>query len=261
MKKTLTFCAFFSLSLLMYGQFNGSMNYMASFPQQDMAKNIDAVHQIVLVGGYRLPNAFKQLSIGAELGYGTYANLRVPVTLSFDNSPPTSTHINYASNTFNAHAFVNYDLTRHTLLTPYVSIKGGFHNFHSNIRVDDPEDTDGCQPLERKSILRDNTTSFSYGGGFRYQLKRHTDAKFNRKQFIDFQITQTRGGTIDYINTKKLEDHAHHTATLTSTDVAKPLEIRFINVQSNVVHNHMVAEVFSTPLRLLSFKFGYYMEF
>jgi hypothetical protein len=261
MKKTLTFCAFFSLSLLMYGQFNGSMNYVASFPQQDMAKNMDAVHQIVLVGGYRLPNAFKQLSVGTELGYGTYANLRVPVTLSFDNSPPTSTHINYASNTFNAHAFVNYDLTRNTFITPYVSIKGGLHNFHSNIQVDDPEDTDGCQPLERKSILKDNTASFSYGGGLRYQLCRNKYTGLSRKHYIDFQITQTRGGTIDYINTKKLEDHSHHTATLTSSDQAQPLKMKFINVQSNVVHNHMVAEVFSTSLRLLSFKFGYYMEF
>jgi hypothetical protein len=173
------------------------------------------------------------------------------------------THINYSSNTFNANAVVRIDLTRQSLITPYVILKGGMYSFFSNIRVDDPQDTDGCRALESKSILNDNTAALTYGGGLRYQIYRDRYTRCGGQRYIDFQVTNTRGGTVEYINTKKLNDHQHATATVSSGDgeEVKPLEMKFINVQSKVVHNHKVAEVFKTPLRLLDIRIGYFVTF
>ena len=98
MKKLFTFYVLCLMTVSGYAQFSGSFNYSAGIPQASMARNINAVHQMVLTGGYKLPRQFSFLTVGAELGLGTYANMRVPITLSFDNSPPTSTHINYSSN-------------------------------------------------------------------------------------------------------------------------------------------------------------------
>lgn len=265
MKKLFTFYVLCLMTVSGYAQFSGSFNYSAGIPQASMARNINAVHQMVLTGGYKLPRQFSFLTVGAEIGLGTYANMRVPITLSFDNSPPTSTHMNYSSNTFNANAMLSVDLTRDALITPYLTVKGGMYNFHSNIRIDDPQDRDACRPLESKSILSNNTLAYTYGGGLRYQIFRNKDVCSRRQQYIDFQITNTTGGTMEYINTKKLKDPHQHTASISSSsgdgDEVKPLEMNFINVQSNVVHNHKVAEVFKTPLRLLDIRIGYFIAF
>jgi hypothetical protein len=265
MKKILTFYALCMMTVSAYCQLSGSLNYSLGLPQQAMAKNINAVHQLVLTGGYKLPN-HPFMTIGAEIGLGTYANLRVPTTLSVDNSAPTSTYINYSSNTFNVNAVVRIDLIRPSLITPYLTLKGGMYNFFSNIRVEDPQDTDGCRALESKSILNDNTAALTYGGGLRYQIYKGRNARYRNQRYIDFQITNTRGGTVEYINTKKLSDHQHHSATTATVssgggEEVKPLEMKFINVQSKVVHNHKVAEVFKTPLRLLDIRIGYFVAF
>ena len=55
---------------------------------------------------------------------------------------------------------------------------------------------------------------------------------------------------MDYINTKKLVD-ANNPPT--GTD-GKPLNVRFINATTQQIHEHQVAEVYTTPLRMLEFK-------
>jgi hypothetical protein len=260
---------FFTLVLslstfLSFGQLTTSFNYSLSLPQGDMAKNITAIHQGVLSVGYRLPKAMKFVQVGADLGYGSYANLSVPVELQFDNSRPTRTNINYNSNVFAANAFLQVDLVKNKIITPYLLLKGGVQNFHSSIVVDDPHDTDGCQPLEKENILSDQTMTYSYGGGFRYQLPTPQFSRCVHDHYINVQFLATQGGAVDYINTKKLTDHSQHTAhqtQQTADETGKPLEMRFINVTSNVVHAHKVAEVYTSTLRLLNINVGYYIRF
>ena len=77
----------------------------------------------------------------------------------------------------------------------------------------------------------------------------------------DVLATRSDGGTLDYINAKKLTDHSVHTATPVESEESRPLEMKFINVTSNVAHTHKVGEIFSTPLRLMDIRIGYYVEF
>jgi hypothetical protein len=263
MKKllTLVFCWTTALS---FGQMTASFHYSLSLPQGNMVKNINAIHQGTLSVGYRLPQALRFVQVGADLGYGGYANLSVPVELQFENSKPTRTNINYSSNVFAANAFLQLDLFKKGIVTPYVLLKGGVQDFHSNIYVEDPADVDGCRALENESILSDETPTYSFGGGLRFQLPSPNYSNRINKHSIDVQFLATRGGNVDYINTKKLTDHSQHTVLptpQTTDEVSKPLEVRFINVNSKVVHAHKVAEVFTSPLRLLDIKIGYYISF
>jgi hypothetical protein len=264
MKKNFTLFAFCLFTYAAFAQMASSLDYTLSLPQQAMAKNIQAVHQLSFNMGYRLPNYFRRVTVGAEVGIGTYANLRMPTTFNFEGSPPTNTHVNYSSNTYKANVVVSMDLadSRSTLI-PYVVLKGGVHSFFSGIRVEDPNDDDGCHPLESKSIIKDITTAWTYGGGVRYQIFKNRYFSNYRKHYLNIQVTNTRGGTIDYINTKKLTEHQHHTSTqITNNDESfTPVEMKFINVKSNVIHNHMIAELYSTPLRLLDIRVGYYIAF
>lgn len=267
MKKTFTLFALCLLTYSTFAQMVGSLDYTLSLPQQAMAQNIHAVHQLELNAGYRLPNYLRRVTVGAEVGIGTYANLRMPTTFNFDNSPPTNTYVNYSSNTFNANAVISLDLANssRSSLIPYIVLKGGVQRFFSRINVEDPNDVDGCRPLESKAITNDNTPTWTYGGGVRYQIlkNRHFSPYRNRKHYINIQVTNTRGGTIDYINTRKLRDNQHHTRpqVVNSGESFIPVEMKFINVRSNVIHNHMIAELYSTPLRFLDIKVGYFMAF
>ena len=261
MKQLFTFVFSFSF-FLSYGQLTSSVYYSLGLPQGNMAKNITAIHQGGLSVGYRLPKALRSVRIGADLSYGGYANLSVPVELQFDNSKPTKTNINYSSNVFAANGFLQVDLFKKAFVTPYLMVKGGVQDFHSSVFVEDPTDIDGCKPLENESILSDETRTYSYGGGLRFALPTPNYGRRVRQHSIDMQFLATRGGNLDYINAKKLTDHSQHTVHQPTTgEEGKPLEMRFINVTSNVVHAHKVAEVFTSSLRLLEIKLAYCVSF
>ncbi len=242
----------------MQAQFTAKSSYTIGIPQGKMADNINPVHQLIVGGGYQLPGPFKNINIGAELGAGNYANLRMPMEFSFGNGNPTTTNVNYSSNTYLANAVLTADLLTKGAVRPYVTVKGGYQSWSSNIRIDDPNDIDGCQPLESRSILKDKTMTISYGGGVKVDMSRVFRINEKNKHFLDIAVTHLQGGNIDYINTRKLNDHDPNAVL---GDGAKSLNMKFINVTNNVTHEHKVAELYNTPLRLLEIKIGYHMNF
>jgi hypothetical protein len=261
MKKFLTLVFSFT-AFVSFGQFTAALHYSLGLPQGSMAKNIHAVHQGGLSVGYRLPKALRCVQVGADLSYGGYGSLSMPVELQFGNGRPTQTTINYQSNVFAANVFLQVDLFKKGIITPYLMLKGGIQDFHSSIYVEDPNDIDGCRPLENEDILSDETMTFSYGGGLRFQLPMPNCSNHRvRQHFIDVQVLAIRGGNLDYINTRDLADHGQHVMPKTSDEDGRPLEMRFINVTSNVVHAHKVAEIHTSPLRLLDIKVGYFIQF
>jgi hypothetical protein len=68
---------------------------------------------------------------------------------------------------------------------------------------------------------------------------------------IDISANTIRGGEISYINTKHLMDPQN----MTDPD-GKPLNVEFINVSTQSIHEHTVAQVYDSPLRMLEFKAG-----
>jgi hypothetical protein len=220
-----------------------------------MANHINAVHQFKIAGLYRLPGAFKNLQVGMEYGLGNYANLKMPTTFSFGNGNPTTTNVIYSSNTLQANTIIKLELLQNFFIRPYFTAKAGIQTWYSNINIEDPADLDGCHPLEKKTILKDNSSTLGYGGGVMVDLSSFTKIARKGKHFLDFELISTKGGSLNYMNTRNLKDH--HIATGNSGDGGKPLNMKFINITSNLIHEHQVAEVFTTPLRLLEFKISY----
>ena len=68
---------------------------------------------------------------------------------------------------------------------------------------------------------------------------------------IDISANTIHGGTISYINTKHLMD-----AQDIRTPEEKPLNVQFINASTQSIHEHTVAQVYTSPLRMLEFRAG-----
>jgi hypothetical protein len=205
------------------------------------------------VGGlYQLPRQLKNLSVGLELGAGIYAHKKIDQTFNFDANTSTVVPVNYNSNVFNANLQARYQLLDEKyMIVPYINAKAGLYTFYSNITIEDPNDPDGCQPLDKKNLINDNTMYWGAGAGFQINPSIFSKRKKDGPVKIDISINTIRGGKLDYINTKHLKDEHDMPST-----GGKPLIVKFINVSTQDIHEHKVAEVYTSALRILEIRGG-----
>jgi hypothetical protein len=233
-------------------QWKITSSYSLGVPQQEMSKNIQPAHSLQAGVLYQLPGRLKQLSVGVELGIGSYASKRIEQTFQFDNNTAAIVPVNYSSNVFNANLRARVNLLNDkNLIVPYINAKGGLYNFFSNIYVEDPQDADGCHALEQKNIINDKTMYWSAGGGLQIDPAIFSKHKRRSRLLIDISANTIHGGTIDYINTKDLLD-----AQSVTDPEGKPLNVQFVNASTQAIHEHTVAQVYTSPLRMLEFRVG-----
>jgi hypothetical protein len=181
-----------------------------------------------------------------------YASKRIEQTFQFDNNVASVVPVNYSSNVFNGNLQARLNLfSNKNVIIPYINAKGGFYNFFSTIYIEDPNDPGGCHALENKSIINAKTLYWSAGGGLQINPAIISKNKRKGNVLIDISANTIRGGTMDYINTKHLID-----AQSINDPAGKPLEIKFINASTQQIHEHTVAQVYTSPLRLLEFRAG-----
>ncbi|WP_081154870.1 hypothetical protein [Niastella vici] len=228
-------------------------NYSLSLPQQQMASNIQAIHSLHIGGLYQLPGQLKNLNVGLEFGIGMYAHKKIDQTFNFDANTSTVVPVNYNSNVFNFNLQTRYmflDETKH-LIVPYFTAKAGVYDFFSNIYIEDPSDPDGCHPLDKKNLISDKALYWGAGVGFQVDPSLFSKHKKDLPVKFDVSVNTIRGGKLDYINTKDLKDEQD----VPSTN-GKPLLVKFINVGTQDIHEHKVAQVYTSPLRLIEIKAG-----
>jgi hypothetical protein len=233
-------------------------DYSLGLPQQQMAKNIQAIHSFHIDGLYSLPGHLKNLSVGLELGCGIYAYEKIDQTFYFDANTATVVPVNYSSTVLNANLQARYqflDEKRH-LIVPYINAKAGSYNFFSNISIEDPSDPDGCHPLDKKKLINDNTLYWGAGIGFQINPSIFSKHKKNGPVLFDLSINTIRGGDLDYINTKHLKDEQDFTQ-----EGGKPMLVKFINVSTQDIHEHKVAQVYNSKLSILEIKAGIMLKF
>lgn len=258
MKRSFTlFCSCILYITASSQPFKVAFDYGLGLPQQQMASNIQSIHSLHVGGLYQLPDKLKNLSVGLDLGVGMYAHKTIHQTFNFDANTSTVLPVNYNSNVFNASLQARYQLLGNKgPIVPYVSARAGLYNFYSNIVIEDPDDPDGCHPLDRKSLINDKT--FYYGGGIGFQIdpsifsKRKSDGPVK----IDLSVNTIYGGKLDYINTK----HLKHEDDMMQPE-GKPIYVKFINVGTQDIHEHSVAQVFTSPLRIVEIRAGVLVNF
>jgi hypothetical protein len=250
-------------SAIGFSQSRAGFHYSLSLPQGEMKENIKLTHSLNAAYQYVLPGKMKWLAFGTDLSLGTYAQLYKQQDLRFPDGTGTTTMVNYSSNVFSGALLTRLNLFQEATINPYINFKGGYTLFYSNVSVEDPEDPDECRVLERKNILSDNTFFFTYGGGVQIKLSSHAKNKNdNNKCLLDISINKVRGGKLDYINTRHIESHVHTDPNTPAPPDGKgqPLNVRFVNVNTQAIHEHQVAEIYNSPLRMLDIKVGLLFE-
>ena len=247
-----------SLNCLAQGDIG--ISYAAGVPLQSLAKHTQVAHQAVFSGTFRLPvKKHPYFFAGFEFGIGNYAHKTIEQTFTFSDGSTTLTDVRYNSNIGYANAVFRYDIPFKGRVVPYVNLKGGVTGLFTGIYVEDPKNPGGCEALDKSTAFKDATMTYTYGGGFRINLSKQLNGRHS--YLLDLGVNNTRGGTIDYLNVKDLGSHDHSTMGGTDPDGGKPLTTKFINVNTQNIHEHQLAEIYSSPVRLLQINLGLFIKF
>jgi hypothetical protein len=235
-------------------------SYSLSIPLREMAGNIQPLHSLNTHMFYRLPAKLNRISFGVEMGYGIYAYTSKEQDLRFPDGSGINTTVTYSSNVASVNLQSRVNLFKQARLNPFVNGKLGYTVFFSNVTVEDPEDPLACRPLESRNIISDNTFYLAYGGGLQLDLCVFSKKQKPGKGSVDLSINKINGGNLEYINTKNIQDHMHTDPNAPAPPLqpgkGEPLNIKFVNVSTQAIHEHQVAEVYNSPLRMLDIRLG-----
>jgi hypothetical protein len=257
MKKTLLSALVGCTAVCANAQFETGFSYSMAIPLKEMAHNINLTHSGVADLRYHFKKSASNFWVGTQFGLGVYAVTNQDQTYQYSNGSTTEATVNFTSNIFNAHAIAGIDLLTDKPVTPYITIKGGISNFYTRIYIPDPNDQDGCKPLENKNVYKDATWSTGVGAGVKIPGSTIVKKGCSKDWWIDFSTTLITGGTVNYLNVKHLMDHNDNTS---NTADAKGYNVTFVNVTTNEIHQHEVAELLTSRINQLDMKLGVFFR-
>jgi hypothetical protein len=235
-------------------QFRIGTVYSLSIPQKEMADNIKPAHGLNISLLYMLHGICNRISIGTEIGIANYAHITKEQELNMADGSTATTDVVYSSNIVNAAFSVRGNILEKGKIIPYLNIKAGYTSFFSDVYVEDPASETGCKALERKNIISDNTFFWAYGGGLQFDLNWFAKKVEQGKYQIDVAVNKINGGNLDYINTKKIQSHEQIDAN--ASEKGEPFTVSFININTQTIHEHQVAELYNSPLHMLDIRIG-----
>jgi hypothetical protein len=245
--------------LISFAQMDLGFGYTNQTPLGDMSGNISAAQGFHFQMGYRFPFAGKQLVASIETGNGRYGKQKV--TQSFQNEDMSTAaeypvnYINFAS--FN-HLNIRYELVRNKNIIPYVQVLGGHQSLGTRVRINvyDENNRDDCAPLENEVTFRKGTMVAGYGAGLLMKLGARSKCSQQRGTSLNLSVTRIHGRKVEYVNVKQLEQPV----TTGPPPDSKPLTMPFVNINTNRIHNHTVAQLYNSPLQQLQIKLGLLFE-
>ena len=198
---------------------------------------------------------------------GQYSSEKSNVNYLFSDGSSTFTDVSYKSNMnriiLGAKTYFSpYDRVVRGYITPQIG--GNF--MKSKIRIADPDDIDDCQPLDNRVVHK--SSDWTFGGELGLEIDLH-------ELFVKRQVPQSRfyistsfiGSfrSMDYINIKYMQNDVHgvhdHSDHSHLDAAGRPLTASFINVTNGSTHEHKIAEIYRTPLRLFTINIGYVWYF
>ncbi len=254
---TFLFVVFCTTSLLAQRRsWDVNVGYALMLPQGNMKQGWNNAHGITLSGLY----AFRDLPflrVGANLQYGIYGYQRQQQEYRFPNSNTTITQVQLSSSIATLGGRVQVLYPKYLPVRPYVDIQSGMFGMFSSLYIEDPRDPFGCRALEQRDITSDVTWYTAAGGGVLIDMDKRT----KDKHMLDIAFHYGFGGGITYANMGDLKSEHAVGNGHTGTNGAKPYTARFVNVTTNEVHEHQVAELFDHQLRYLQLAVTYRFRF
>jgi hypothetical protein len=235
------------LSISSFAQPQANISYNMAIPMKEMAENINLTHSMVFDLRYKFNQT--PLWLGTQFGIGTYAETTEKQTYTFDNGSTTEADVRFSSDVMNLHMVFGVDLASKGAVIPYVNIKGGYTKFFTSIYIPDPSDGGECKALENKNLYKDGAWSTGAGAGMKILLSKLVKEKFGYNTWIDFSVGYLAGGELNYINSKKLMNDEPNPN-------AKPYNVTFVHLSTNELHQHKVAELFTSRINQLDLRLG-----
>lgn len=219
-------------------------DFNVSQPLGTMGRNMNNAFGLAFAASKNFKAPF---SIGAEIAFGNYGYHTSRQQYTFDDGSVTETDVNVSNNLFNFSLTGKHFFRNNKKINPYLSGKVGWSWFSTTLTIEDPEDEYSCHPLESDILSRDNTYSLSGGGGLRIDLGALFKKIETQRFYIDVSVHSTSGGTVNYMNSEM--DPAQPTPD-------RDVVAKFINHQTQVIHEHHVGYVYNSVLNMMEYRLG-----
>ncbi len=222
------------------------LGYNLFLPKADMKKGFGSAHGFDMDLLYALKKA-PFIRLGADMQYSIYASSSRQQEFAFRDGSTTIATVNLNSQIVSLGAKARFEcpLAKESggRVKPYGQVQAGVLSMYSTLYVEDPHDDDGCKPLEKRTPVKDYTWYAGAGGGLMIDLAGKKNARDT--YFLDIGLSCIGGGKQRYANMGKVYDAA-------AADPSKPggLNVQFVNVSTNEVHEHRVADVYEHAVRL-----------
>lgn len=256
---------FTSLAVFSQYEFNGQFGIygVADIPFKSQMPKMSPAYGVGINFDYKPIN---RIPVFIELkgNLGLYDYRTSTETFVFDETSSTETEVTFSSGMHKIELgakayFTNYYKPVRGYVTPQV----GYNFLRTRVRIADPEDEDDCQPLSNR--VSQKSSGFTYGGeiGMEVDLMRMiNDRETDSRLFLSCSFMKS-AKKIDYVNTRFMNEHEHgiHDEMTTMESDNRPITVQFVNLTNDDLHEHKVAEIYSTYLQFFTVKIGYVWYF
>jgi hypothetical protein len=244
-----------SLSLIGFftqAQERFTISYAFNKPILNMKDHLNQIHGLNIALEKRIKNT--GLYLGAEISANFYGIKTVEQTLPFGTGYVTTTDVNYTDMVNQYGGRIRYEFMPNAKFTPYLSGRLGLLHYFSKMTIQDPNDADGCEPLDSRL----NHMAFTYAGGVGagFVLSGSLFGKKCNDDFkIDFGVSLNRGGRATYLQSQKFHNH-NSTAPTTPPSGTKYVTAQFRHRPSGTVHEHPLGTLHTSTFNTLQFQLG-----
>jgi hypothetical protein len=251
-----------------------SVGYRSSIPINPMRENLKSANGLDLGINYKF--CLSPFSVGADFGVMSYGSEKAPYFLESpsgnyitETSIKVSNSMNIAM--INSRAYLNgYGMK---VVNPYVVVGFGMASFRTNLRIEDPEDIDGCALLVSEKLHKDRTWATKVGAGvttdlFRLFAKNKGNSINHNRYFLDIGVNYLTGGKVTYIGAINSDfvnnynhnnpgggGHHHHNQGNSNYDGPRgfsgTLDADFEHLPTGEIHSHAVGNKYSNRLNMI----------
>jgi hypothetical protein len=260
MKRILLVSAILVASLNSFSQI--SLYYQYNNPLPAMGATLTQAHGFGFDG--LLQTRCKNFYAGLTSSFSFYGMKREPITIITPDSATLNTHLRISNYFFQIGAAGRYILPLHfDRFQPYIEGKVNGIFFQTELIIEDPEDLSNCEPLQSDLLTKDANIAATLNFGFDFRLSKiHTafsEESTPSNLYFFMSGGFTIGGKVSYMNVETEPTHFHQQAS--QQPDKNPYYVDFINTQTQVVHQHHVGYVYTSPVRMMEIKGGIILRF
>lgn len=232
-------------------------------PNREIMPQMSPVLGLGISAAYR-PSLRLPLFIELKGGMGNYSYKTLSQTYVFSNSDQTTVDVNYSSSMHHFLMGTKIQLgNEYKRINAFVTPQIGAAFFNSRIYIEDPTTAEGeCKALENRVPQRDKIGV--YGGEIGVQLNLSGIFKgevSDYKHRLNLSFNYLAGfKKAEYLNVRYMSDEVHPATTEPNgmhSDENREITTTFINLSSNVTHQHKIGELYESSVQFWGIKIGY----